>query len=123
MHSKIGTFAENIVEAGAACIVMMVQGNLLVLTAGHWLIASQTGLIAGTFASLAFFIFRTSQRWRVALGLGALTTVADLFVHGGALLDGLLEAVLTGIGAGLLSLLVGRVLSRRSARAAAEHAG
>ena len=35
-----------IVEAGAACLVLMVQGQLGEVTAAHLLIASKTGLLA-----------------------------------------------------------------------------
>ena len=34
------------VEAGAVCLVLMVQGQLMDVTASHFLIAAQTGLLA-----------------------------------------------------------------------------
>ncbi len=99
---------------------MMVQGNLLVLTLGHWLIASQTGLIAGGLTAAALLLARTDRRWIIAIVLGTVTAVVDFFVHPGMMESVFLEALLTGVGAGLLSLAVGYTLQYwRSRRARA----
>jgi hypothetical protein len=44
---KVGPFFENVGESAAACLITMVQGNLLVFGVGHWIIASQAGIAAG----------------------------------------------------------------------------
>ena len=49
--NKLTPYLENISEATAACLLTMVQGNLLVLGISHWIIASQTGIVAGLIAS------------------------------------------------------------------------
>ena len=116
MNRKVGPFIENIAESTSACLVTMVQGNLLALTLGHWLIASQTGLMAGAAASAAIILTRTSKRWIVAVVLGVTTAVVDFFVHPGEFGPVALEAVVTGVGAALLSYLVG--IAVRYARAA-----
>ncbi|MGE0623806.1 MAG: hypothetical protein AB7I04_08690 [Pseudomonadales bacterium] len=46
-------FLENAAEATTACLLAMVQGNLLAISLGHWLIASQTGLAAGAATAAA----------------------------------------------------------------------
>ena len=88
----------------------MVQGNLLVLGLSHWLIASQTGIAAGTLTAAVIVVAKARKRWLISLLLGAITTVVDYFVHPGMFGPVLLEAVVTGLGAALLSLLVGWVI-------------
>ena len=50
MKSRLLPYVENMTEAGCACLIMMVQGDLLSLGLAHWAIASQTGLVAGAIA-------------------------------------------------------------------------
>ena len=103
---KGAQFFENIAEASTACLVTMVQGNLAAIAVSHLLIASQTGLVAGTVASLAILTARTGKRWLISLLLGVVTAVVDFFVHPGDVW----EAAVTGLGAALLSYLVGLVV-------------
>ena len=105
--SKWTPFLENITESGTACLVTMVQGNLLTLTLSHWLIASQTGVVAGAIASAAILIARIRRRWIVSLLLGAVTALVDFLVHPGQFGPVALEAVVTGLAAAFLSHLVG----------------
>jgi hypothetical protein len=107
LNRKIAPFVENVAESTTACLFMMVQGNVLALTLGHWLIASQTGLIAGGLTAAALLFTKTNKRWLIAIVLGSVTAVVDFFVHPGMLESAILEALLTGVGAGLLSLIVG----------------
>jgi len=116
VNRKIAPFVENISEATAACLVTMVQGNLLAITLGHWLVASQTCIVAGTVASGLLLIWRSSKPWMIASILGVVTAVVDYFVHPGQFGPLLMEAIVTGIGAGALSYLVGMVLLRARAR-------
>ena len=112
MKGKISPFLENIAESTTACLVTMVQGNLMALTLGHWLIASQTGLVAGTVSSAAILLARTKKRWVISLTLGSVTVVVDFLVHPGMFGPVVLEAAVTGLGAALLSLLVGGLIHR-----------
>jgi hypothetical protein len=87
----------------------MTQGNLLTLTVAHWLIASRTGLLAGTLAAAAVWLLGERRRWVIA-GLLALATVAaDYLSHPSHFWGAIGEAVVTGLVAGALSLVVGRV--------------
>ncbi|MFK7897337.1 MAG: hypothetical protein AB8G23_15975 [Myxococcota bacterium] len=109
-------YLENCSEATAACLVTMVQGNLLSLGLSHWLIASETGLIAGTVTSAAVILTRATRPWIVSSVLGLATTVVDFYVHPGMFGPIFAEAVVTGLGAALLSLGVQygiRALRRR----------
>lgn len=112
MKKKVALFAENIGESSAACLVAMVQGNILAVTATHWAIALQTGLAAGTAASIALAFMRTTGKWRVALVLAVVTGIVDYLVHPGMIGGGPTEAILTGLGAGALSLAVGEMVGR-----------
>jgi hypothetical protein len=88
----------------------MVQGNLMVVTLGHWLVASETGVIAGSIAAAAVLTMRASRRWVVAVLLGSVTVVVDFFVHPGQWGPVALEAVVTGLGAAALSYVVGLLI-------------
>ena len=114
--NKIATFVENITESTTACLIMMVQGNLLALTFSHWLIASQTGVAAGVVASAAILVSRTSRRWIISTVLGVATAVVDFLIHPGQFGPVYLEALLTGVGAALLSYVAGFMVSYIRAR-------
>lgn len=112
-------FVENIAESTAACLLTMVQGNLFALTATHWVIASRTGIIAGAVASAALLAIRAQRPWVVASVLGVLTAAVDYFVHPGGFGPAVAEALVTGAGAAVLSLLVGATVRRWRRRAPA----
>jgi len=98
-----------IVEAGAVCLVLVVQGQLGEVTAAHLLIASKTGLLAAlpvlciTFTNyLRYFI----NRWTSSFILVVCTFAADAAIHQSHYAGKYTEAALTGIGASMFSLLV-----------------
>lgn len=115
MKGRFAPVVECIAESTTACLVTMVQGNLLALTLGHLLIASQTGVVAGAIASIAILAARINARWIISVLLGAITGVVDFFVHPGQFGPIAMEALVTGLGAALLSYVVGLVA--RSIRA------
>lgn len=118
MKNKITPFIENIAESGAACLVTMVQGNILALGLSHWLIASQTGLVAGTAAAAAITLAKTDNRWIIAGVLGVATAIVDYAIHPGMFGPIAMEAFVTGIGAALLSYLAGTIIKAYRARRA-----
>lgn len=109
MNRKIAPLVENVAEATTACLITMVQGNFLAFTLTHWMIASQTGLIAGLAASGALLLARTDKRWLVAVILGTVTAVVDFLMHPGSFGSVATEAIVTGAAAAVLSYLVGTV--------------
>lgn len=120
--SKLAPLLENVTESTAACLVAMVQGNLFAISMTHWLIASRTGLIAGVVATVAILLARADRRWLVSITLGLVTGIVDFWVHPGGFGAAWMEAALTGLGAAVLSFLVGTLL-RRSRRVAAPTIG
>src|SRR5437762_7064897 len=72
------------VEAGAVCLVLMVQGHLADLTVAHFLIAAKTGLLA---VSPALGVTYTRQarylanKWVFSAILGICTFLADAVIH------------------------------------------
>ncbi len=110
MKQKIAPVVEYVAESATACLVTMVQGNMLALTVSHLVIASQTGVIAGVFAAVALYVSRTDRRWLVSTVLGVATAIADYFVHPGMFGAVATEAIVTGVAAGILSHLIGSAL-------------
>lgn len=108
MKSRIHLFAEQIGESTCACLVTMVQGNVLLLSLGHWLVAAQTGVAAGTIATVFVLMGRSTKPWIISAVLGAVTALVDFLVHPGSGLAVFTQALWTGLGAGLLSMLVTR---------------
>jgi hypothetical protein len=111
MNRKLQPFIEYAAEATAACLVTMVQGNILAITAGHLIIASQTGVLAGAIAAAGLFISSSKSRWIVSLALGAATAVVDFYVHPGMFGSVATEAMVTGLAAAILSYLVGSAIN------------
>ena len=114
MKSRLLPYAENITEAGCACLIMMVWGDLLSLGPAHWAIASQTGLVAGAIAGTAIVAAKLRKQWIISLLLGVITGVVDFFVHPGTFGTMVVaEAAFTGVGAALLSYSAGLLFSLR----------
>jgi hypothetical protein len=107
MKEKLAPFLEYFAESTTACLVTMVQGNMLAIGASHLLIASQTGVTAGAIAYISVLLAKTGKRWAISLILGTVTGVVDYFVHPGMFGTIVTEAIVTGIGAAVLSYLVG----------------
>lgn len=117
--NKITPFIEYAAESTTACLVTMVQGNILALTVSHLVIASQTGIIAGLLAGAGLLIARTDKRWLVSLVLGVVTAIVDYFVHPGMFGPVMLEAAVTGLAAGVLSYIAGTAVHAIRTRHAA----
>ena len=108
------------VEAGAVCMILMVQGNLMGLTLGHLLIASKTGILAMS-PVLAVTVTRygrlLANRWISSSVLAICAFIADAIIHESHYPGEYTEAVLTGIGAFVFSVFisytpVGRYIDR-----------
>ncbi|NNE34388.1 MAG: hypothetical protein HKN13_04085 [Rhodothermales bacterium] len=106
MKSRIWPYVENVTEAGCACLITMVQGNLLALGVAHWIIASQTGLVAGAIAGTTIVAAKLRKQWVISLMLGVVTATVDFYVHPGMFgAIAIAEAMVTGVGAASLSYL------------------
>ena len=120
MKNKLTPYIEYFAESTTACLVTMVQGNILALGLTHVLIASQTGIIAGTIAYIAILFAKTGKQWLVSIILGVATGIVDFFVHPGMFGTVATEAVVTGLGAAVLSYLVGIAVQRFRAKSTRE---
>lgn len=111
MKIKLAPYAENMCESGLSCLLTMVQGNVLALTVSHWLVASQTGFIAGAIVGSTVIAAKLRRPWVVSLVLGTVTTAVDAAVHPAMFGVGpLIEAAATGVGAFVLSLAISETL-------------
>jgi hypothetical protein len=97
------------VEAGAVCMLLMVQGHLGVVTMAHVEIASKTGLLA-VFPALGITFTRYARhfanRWTSSAFLGLCTFFADAAIHASHYPGEYTEAALTGLGAFVLSVAI-----------------
>ena len=109
MKRRLALLVENVGESTTACLLAMVQGNALAITASHWLIASRTGIVAGLLASAVLFAIQRLNKWVIAGTLAGVTVLVDYFSHPAQFGPFATEAIVTGIAAGALSLLVARL--------------
>jgi hypothetical protein len=113
MKNKLAPYAANICESGIACLLTMVEGNVLALGVSHWIVASQTGLLAGAIVGTTVIAAKLRRPWVVSLILGGVTTLVDAVVHPATFgFASLSEAFVTGAGAFVLSLGASWVLRR-----------
>ena len=112
MKEKFHILWRRIVEATSSCLIMMTQGNVLAITIGHWLTALKTGFLTGIMAvAVAIFGNQKMQdnKFVIAGVTGFLTAIADLVVHPSHFGGPNTEAIVTGIGAGLLCLALSQI--------------
>jgi hypothetical protein len=110
---KSKSLIEGVSESTAACLITMVQGNILALTLGHLFVALQTGVIAGSLALAVTVLARINNKWMMPIVLGLLTMLVDFYVHPGMFGSVATEAIVTGLAAGLMSALVTGLFSLR----------
>ena len=108
---KLTPVIEYVAESTTACLVTMVQGNLLAVTLSHLAIASQTGIVAGTLAAATLFFARAENRWLTAVVLGLITALVDFFIHPAMFGAVAVEAITTGVAAGVLSYVIGSLVA------------
>jgi hypothetical protein len=97
------------VEAGAVCLVLMVQGHLGDVTLTHVAIAAKTGLLAVSPAlavTFSQYVRHFLNRWTSAAFLAVCTFGADAVVHASHYPGEYGEAALTAAGAFAFSLVV-----------------
>jgi len=85
----------------------MGQGSILfAMTGAHLLIAAQTGIIAGSMAFVIGWFAHLERYWAMPLLVGVCTALADFYVHPGSFGSFFTEELVTGLVAGLMSLVV-----------------
>lgn len=109
---KIEIFIRRISEATPSCLIIMTQGNVFALTFNHWVKALQVGMLTGVLAVLVSLSGRKElqdNKYVIAGLTGFLTTIADFLLHPSHFGDIHTEAVVTGVGAGLLCLALSTI--------------
>lgn len=97
------------IETGAACLLLMVQGQLAQATVGHFLIASETGILT-VFPLLGITLTRHARhfanRWVSAVFVAVCSFFADALIHRSHYPGVYTEAALTAAGAFVLSIVI-----------------
>ena len=102
-------------DAFSACSLMMVQGDVTALTVNHLWTAAQTGFISAV-AVTWIIIFTPRLRdnsYMLAGATGVCVAIADLAMHPSHYQGVSTEAIMTGIGAGLLTYAFTRTKPKR----------
>ena len=97
---------EKFCEAWTACLLTMVQGDVGALTFHHALVATKTGIIMALSFCIALAFTKKQTTYLDVLLTGVLTAVADLLVHPTHFGGATTEALVTGLGAAALALLM-----------------
>jgi len=106
---RVALCSHKAVEAGAACLVLMVGGQLGALTVAHLSIAAKTGVLAIAPALAVTFTRQArhfANRWTASAFLGVCTFFADSVAHPSHYPGAYTEAALTAVAAFLFSVAV-----------------
>lgn len=126
---RLALFGHKTAETGAACLIVMLQGQLAGATLGHLAVASETGLLT-VFPLLGLTLTRHARhfgnRWTSAVLVGACTLFADAIIHGSHFPGKYTEAAVTAAAASVLSIAVsytaiGRYIDRLAESFAPSH--
>lgn len=105
-------FLKRLLESTTSCMLMMTQGNVLAISLSHWEKALQVGLIASLATILLIKLHKedlTHNQYVMAGIIGIFTAVADLITHPTHFGGVTTEAIVTGIGAGLLCICLSHI--------------
>ena len=108
-------FPERFTEAWLSCLLVMVQGDVLALTLKHSIVAAKTGLLAAIGSAFCVLVIGRPTQTQNAIAIGAFTAIADYIVHPTHFGPHWAEAVVTGVGASVLALLVDYIRKRKGA--------
>ena len=104
-------YCKRVAEACPACLINMVQGDVLALTLHHWIVALETGLLTGTFW-LVFALTPLRKFEDDKLIFIMLTAIADFIVvpsHFGGHYG---EAISTGVTAAIIAVICAYVYKK-----------
>jgi len=108
MIERLKVLVEKFSQSWAACMVMMVQADLSVLTLGHAITASKVGILTG-LAMLAASFLPWNNKWLGIFLTGLFTALADSIIH---MAKFPYEAIATGVGAMGLAILFEKVFKK-----------
>jgi hypothetical protein len=106
---RIALCGHKAVEAGAVCLLLMVQGQLAAVTLVHVEVASKTGLLAvipAVAVTFTRFARHLANRWTSSAFFALCTFIADAAMHESHYPGEYTEAAMTALGAFLFSVAV-----------------
>lgn len=109
MKFKAAVFGRHICQSTTACLIAMTQGDLTTVTIGHWVKALQTGVgtgIIGVLFTFSSLVKIQTNRFGVATIAFLGTVISDYLSHPTHFGSEWTEALVTGLGAAGLCLLV-----------------
>ena len=110
ISAKAGLFGQALAKVTPACLMLMVQGNVLALGLMHWQTALKTAGLVGIILVALSFSDKTKaisdNKYSMAGVVAAVTTLVDFNMHPSHYSGETTEALMTGIATGLLWLLV-----------------
>lgn len=106
MIARLKKTGETFGQAWVACLLTMVQGDLTVLTLYHAQVAAKTGLLTAIAYFACSFFTHLDNKWANAKVVGILTFAADISIHPTHFGAVWTEAIVTGIGAGALAIIL-----------------
>ena len=112
-------FVQRFWQPTSACMTCMPGSWGNFMSAAHWAIALQTGLLTGLLAVLLTFTPAArlySHRYGNALVVGCLTAIGDAWSHKSHYRIPVLEHLLTGVISGLFALAAWYLLEDRARR-------
>ena len=113
---RLRIFSNHIILATISCLTIMVQGQMLDLTPGHWQVALTTGFgagILGVIFSIGLLKQYKETKYFTALSVFVATFCADIWVHPTHFGGPLTEAAYTAASAAVISLLVSIVKGKK----------
>jgi len=110
ISTKLGLFGQSLAKVTPACLMLMVQGNVLALALPHWITAFKTSGIVGAILVALSFSAKTKalsdNKYSMAGMVGLVTALADFNIHPSNYSGDATEALMTGMASGILWLLV-----------------
>jgi hypothetical protein len=112
--TKIKEITEKWTSAGAACLLTMVQGNVFALNLPHWITAAKTATGATIIYLVCLYLPKVKEWLKTRLGgavlIGLATFFADLGMHPTHFGYWWTEALVTAIGATVVSFVLHKQL-------------
>lgn len=102
---KIDLWSRKFTEAWLSCATMMVQGDFTVFSTKHALVAAEVGATAGVGVVLTSFVTSLDNKFALAWVTGLVVMCADIITHQTHFGEHYTEALCTGIGAMILSVI------------------
>ena len=99
-----------------SCMINMVSGHILIMSMKHFIIASKVGLVcAGGFGLVSLATSKLVQnKYFLAGYVFTATTIIDYFTHPSHFGNEYTEAIVTGLTAALISIIVSYILDKKN---------